>query len=622
MKKVLLTCLFVISGLVFMSCGNQADLIGNRNQVDSVSKSISDGAHTVDGNLGNQHFFFLAPLVPMPETSGVFDGAVSPEVEICQLEGSACTTAIASFTMATGPGSETVRVVPEDEHYIVNWHTDEFNLDITKQYRIRIIAFGVELGFADVSVGATGKDLKNINTDEYIALKDGRTLPIKFRIEVGADPCLEMICNTPPESYCSDNDILVNYSENGICSSGSCTYDSNETACDNGCSSGTCIDPQPSLTGMQTIISNGVERTYFLQMPGDYNPSMADKPLVMAFHGTGGYWWDFFLENIGDDAIMVYPYSITYRWNYDDDFQYFEDILADLDEKIVYNKNKLFLTGYSSGAGIAHELGCRYGDIVRAIAPVAGSLLSNECVGSVGVMQIQGTYDTSVPLSIAENAHNYWVLYNGFDIEISSPWSIGPCVDHSMGASDYPMIWCQHDGGHGWPNYWEPGPVTDTNFANEAIWSFFSGLPEVSPSTDEPLGGGNDRANAAFDTTISFTLRYPETVGEVFAFAITLYPAGTQKPIMTAPSYFLNYRYDVSGVIPGDEISYQVPIKLGTFKDVLINDGATEMAINIMVYVVGGGYPQPSGLDYIILKDYLFTGPSDPVIIEEPIDVQ
>lgn len=32
-------------------------------------------------------------------------------------------TLVAEFTTMTGPASDTVRVVPEDEHYIVNWHT-------------------------------------------------------------------------------------------------------------------------------------------------------------------------------------------------------------------------------------------------------------------------------------------------------------------------------------------------------------------------------------------------------------------------------------------------------------------------------------------------------------------
>jgi len=45
---------------------------------------------------------------------------------------------------------------------------------------------GVELGFADIDPVSTGKELKNVQTGEYIGLVDGRTLPIKFRIENGA----------------------------------------------------------------------------------------------------------------------------------------------------------------------------------------------------------------------------------------------------------------------------------------------------------------------------------------------------------------------------------------------------------------------------------------------------
>lgn len=40
--------------------------------------------------------------------------------------------------MTTGPGSETIRLVRDDEHYIVNWHTDDFGLDPSLAYRIQI----------------------------------------------------------------------------------------------------------------------------------------------------------------------------------------------------------------------------------------------------------------------------------------------------------------------------------------------------------------------------------------------------------------------------------------------------------------------------------------------------
>ena len=145
--------------------------------------SIQDAVH----ESGNEHFFWLPPMVSSPTWSGMFDGSLAPTVEICEWDGMACVLPLlAAYTTTTGPGSETVRVVPEDEHYIVNWHTDEFGLDVTKTYRIVARVDGQELGHADVDVVNNGSQLKNVDTQEYIALVDGRTLPIKFRIEDGA----------------------------------------------------------------------------------------------------------------------------------------------------------------------------------------------------------------------------------------------------------------------------------------------------------------------------------------------------------------------------------------------------------------------------------------------------
>ena len=43
-----------------------------------------------------------------------------------------------------------MRVVPEDEHYIVNWHTNEFVLTPGPTYRISVLVAGTVLGSADV----------------------------------------------------------------------------------------------------------------------------------------------------------------------------------------------------------------------------------------------------------------------------------------------------------------------------------------------------------------------------------------------------------------------------------------------------------------------------------------
>jgi hypothetical protein len=168
--------LFLTLAFLWASCGPTTDATS----APGLSASIVDGAHS-----GNAHFYWLPPLVPAPSPTAVFDGTLSPVVTIAE---GAAGSAIAEFTMTTGSGSETVRVDPAGEHYIVNWHTDLFNLSDQVTYRIRVRVGGTELGHADVDVVSSGRELKNVDTQQFLALVDGRTLPIKFRIEQGALP--------------------------------------------------------------------------------------------------------------------------------------------------------------------------------------------------------------------------------------------------------------------------------------------------------------------------------------------------------------------------------------------------------------------------------------------------
>lgn len=131
--------------------------------------------------------YFLPPLVANPGP-GVNLTNIYPVVDICAWDGTTCTELVAHFetdlanSWITQPGnSETVR--ESEGGYIVNWHTDAFNLAIDGTYRIRVIAGGEELGHADVDVVGSGKDLKDVKTGEFIGLVDGRTLPIRFRIQ-------------------------------------------------------------------------------------------------------------------------------------------------------------------------------------------------------------------------------------------------------------------------------------------------------------------------------------------------------------------------------------------------------------------------------------------------------
>ena len=129
-------------------------------------------------------FYWLPPMVKQPNATGEFDASLSPTVEICVLVDDACGDIIATFTMTSGPNGELVRI-QDEQQYRVNWYTNEFDLSTANTYRISIRAGdnNVLLGYADVQPVANGSALKKVDRDEFIPLVDGRTLPIKFRIE-------------------------------------------------------------------------------------------------------------------------------------------------------------------------------------------------------------------------------------------------------------------------------------------------------------------------------------------------------------------------------------------------------------------------------------------------------
>ena len=361
-------------------------------------------------------------------------------------------------------------------------------------------------------------------------------------------------------------------------------------------------------TGEVTLMSGGVQRSFYLIVPADYDASRPVKPLLVAYHGTNGS-YDLWLPSesdpdgyydlvptVGDGAIMVLAQALpdvngVKQWNYAYDLQYFQDVLAYVDEHLSYDKQKVFVTGHSSGGGMAHELGCKFGDRIRGIAVHAGILRSTQCVGAVAVLQTHGEYDTLVPYGTGEAGHQFWVLYNGFDYGVSTEGIRPFCIDHSLGASPYPVQWCLHQEGegveaHNWPS-----------FASAATWEFFSGLAPVAESEDPPAGGGNDKVADLFDTTLSFTLVYPAGIGQVTQGSIGLYPAGTTTP-SGGPDAILQLSFDPGAVGPGSTQRYEVPIKYAnqTFPGTY--------AFAIVIYVANGGNPIPFvGRDHIVLTD-------------------
>jgi|SRR5690349_2688684 CARDB len=175
MKRAVAPCLALA---IAFGCREQQSVTSPESP--RISADILDGAH----GRGNTSFFFLPPMVAQPSFSGVFNPNLGPVVQICTLTvtggGTVCDPSIAPIN----PGG--VQVDPVGQKYQVNWNTGATNVSTTSTYRIQVFAANELLGFADVQPVINGSALKNLQTGDVIGLVDGRTLPIKFRIENGA----------------------------------------------------------------------------------------------------------------------------------------------------------------------------------------------------------------------------------------------------------------------------------------------------------------------------------------------------------------------------------------------------------------------------------------------------
>ena len=125
---------------------------------------------------GNAFFFWLPPMVNQQPASGqVFSAQLSPTVTISNL----CTGNV----IRTFAGAD---VTSDNNQFQAVWHTADDNLDSTCTYRIAVTAGSRQLGVADVDVVDSGRELKNVDTDQYIPLLADRSLPIQFFIGVGS----------------------------------------------------------------------------------------------------------------------------------------------------------------------------------------------------------------------------------------------------------------------------------------------------------------------------------------------------------------------------------------------------------------------------------------------------
>jgi polyhydroxybutyrate depolymerase len=248
-------------------------------------------------------------------------------------------------------------------------------------------------------------------------------------------------------------------------------------------------------SGALEIEVQGQMGQYIVSLPPGYDP-LTPYPLGFAFHGrnrTGPNCQDGdcagFQSAMQDAAILVYMTALGGTgWEGDGEreinVEFFTKVLDDLLVDACIDESRVFVAGTSSGAHFVNILGCRFGDRLLAIAPVAGVLPETDgCVDSVAALLIHGFKDPHVPLAAGEEAREFWRTRNGCSdttqpsiAEVHAAAEAVPeshsCAVFQGCEADLPVVWCEHSEGgyddstHGWPL-----------FGGQQIWEFVQSLP-------------------------------------------------------------------------------------------------------------------------------------------------
>jgi hypothetical protein len=219
--------------MLFMNAGRRstpililavlATIAGCRDQIAPTASSraapgsgaadIWDGAHGINGNTD---VFFLPPMVSNPNGQPGYGDAFQPGLPVAfKIRDMNTGSVIREFSPAA------VATSLADQYYQANWDTKADNLDVTHTYRIEAWIASTKIAHADVDLVSSGSQLKNVNTGEFIPLLDGRTLPMKVRVERGwnckndASCGSQLVTNTPPagETYTI---LTTNDGENAV----------------------------------------------------------------------------------------------------------------------------------------------------------------------------------------------------------------------------------------------------------------------------------------------------------------------------------------------------------------------------------------------------------------------
>lgn len=267
------------------------------------------------------------------------------------------------------------------------------------------------------------------------------------------------------------------------------------------------IEYYPYANRMDTIMHDGILRTYKLHIPASYSEN-TETALVIALHGytssatatengTG-------LSEKADAEgfIVVYPNGLPYPWttsnpqawnaggSYEewtqgtDDVGFIDQMIELICKYYTIDRNQIYITGHSNGSFMTYRLGYELSNKIAAIAAHSGQMLYLPIKAptvKVSVLHLHSLDDTTVPYygnqyeQAVDDILNHWASW----------YSCSQQPDTTFKNADYMIkewtcsgnteikLYLLNEGGHNWFN-----TSNSCIEANDIIWDFFKAHPK------------------------------------------------------------------------------------------------------------------------------------------------
>ncbi len=243
------------------------------------------------------------------------------------------------------------------------------------------------------------------------------------------------------------------------------------------------------VTGEQkiTLDVGGQMRSYLLSVPAGYT-GKDPLSLVLVFHERASdgakIKVDLPIEaKAGGKAIFVYPdgqpqviANNDTAWELQSaadgkegpDVLLVDALVASISDSYCLDTKRVFAAGFGYGAEFVDTLGCYRGDVVRAIAPVAGGDVFHDefCKGAPSTWIAHGKDDVTIGYDkFAIPSRDHWLTRDGCEMT-SSPTDPAPCKSYPGCKNGAAVTFCGHSG------------LGVPDFAAQAIWDFFAKIPD------------------------------------------------------------------------------------------------------------------------------------------------